>query len=63
MRLLGVGLSGLIESDTPRQLGLFDEGEIETERDRVLARLKDDLSARFGRDGILPARLIKPKRV
>jgi DNA polymerase-4 len=61
VRLLGVGLSGLIESDTPRQLALFEEGGIESERDRVLARIKDDLGARFGRDGILPARLLESR--
>jgi DNA polymerase-4 len=57
VRLLGVGLSGLTQSDTPRQLGFFEEA-IETERDRVLARVRDDISSRFGREGIVPARLV-----
>lgn len=48
-RLLGVGLSGLVESDAPRQLALFEEAaQVETERDRALARVVDDLRSRFG---------------
>ncbi|MBW3534615.1 MAG: DNA polymerase IV [Gemmatimonadetes bacterium] len=48
-RLLGVGLSGLVESDAPRQLALFEEAaQVESERDRALARVVDDLRGRFG---------------
>ena len=59
VRLLGVALSGLVERDAPRQLGLFGEGAgAETERDRALSRVSDDLRARFGDKGIIPARLL-----
>ena len=38
VRLLGVGLSGLIERDTPAQLGLFSGSDpVESDRDRMLA--------------------------
>lgn len=58
-RLLGVGLSGLVERDTPRQLGLFDEpGAGETERDRTVSHVMDRLRDRFGEEAIQPGRLL-----
>lgn len=64
VRLLGVGLSNLEEGDRPRQLALFDDGPAaaETERDRRLAHTVDDLRARFGRDAVLPGRIVRPPR-
>ena len=60
VRLLGVALSGLIEADAPRQMGLFGEGAgVESERDRLLSRVSDDLRERFGNQGVFPARLLK----
>lgn len=61
VRLLGVALSNLEESDLPRQLALFDDGPAvpETERDRRLAHTVDDLRARFGRDAVLPGRIVR----
>ncbi len=62
-RLLGVGLSGLVESDVPRQLGLFEEGGmVETERDRALARVMDDLAGRFGEGTVVSARTLDRDR-
>ena len=62
VRLLGVALSGLIEVEAPRQMGLFAEGAgVETERDRVLSRVSDDLRARFGKQGVFPARLLRAR--
>ncbi|WP_405285667.1 DNA polymerase IV [Gaopeijia maritima] len=64
VRLLGVGLSNLEEGNRPRQLALFDDGPTapETERDRRLAHTVDDLRARFGRDAVLPGRIVRHTR-
>src|SRR5690606_29473733 len=43
VRLLGVALSGLVEAEGPRQLALFEEAGVESERDRVLSRVRDDV--------------------
>lgn len=66
-RLLGLGAGNLTEDGEPRQLGLF-EGEdagpgdtpVESPRDRALSRAVDDLNARFGRQTVLPARIVPP---
>lgn len=50
-RLIGVGLSGLVRVGSVDQLTLFEvEGapSLETERDRVLARVLDEIRERFG---------------
>lgn len=59
-RLLGVALSGFA-GPAGRQLGLFGEASagIETERDRELTRAVDDVRRRYGRDALLPGRLIE----
>lgn len=60
-RLLGVGLSSLHADSAADQLMLFEAGDEradETERDRRLARTIDQVRARFGDKGILPARLL-----
>lgn len=65
-RLLGLGAGGLTGRDTPRQLALFpgEAGDgtapLETERDRTLSRTVDALRDRFGRDAVLPARVLPP---
>ena len=54
-RLIGVALSGLREGDRGGQLTLFEPapGEaLETERDRTVSRVVDDLRARFGADAV-----------
>jgi DNA polymerase IV len=63
-RLLGVGVSNLSEEDLPRQLSLLDEEDAreETERDRTLSRLGDELRARFGREALLPGRILEAPR-
>ena len=59
-RLLGVALSGLVDADAPTQLGLFREaGRTETERDRAVSRVMDDLRERFGDDAITPGRILE----
>ncbi|MEO6877878.1 MAG: DNA polymerase IV [Gemmatimonadaceae bacterium] len=61
-RLLGVALSSLAVDATADQLTLFERKEArtdETDRDRVLAKTIDQVRARFGDRGILPARLAK----
>ncbi len=50
-RLIGVGLSGLVRVGAVDQLTLFEvEGAVslETERDRILARVLDEIRERFG---------------
>ncbi len=53
-RLLGVALSGLVREDAERQLSLLSESleTLETERDRTLARVVDDVRERFGPDAL-----------
>jgi DNA polymerase-4 len=58
-RLLGVGLSGLVEADQTRQLGLFTERVAgESDRDRTVSRTVDSLRERYGRDVLRPGRLL-----
>jgi len=50
-RLIGVGLSGLVRVGSVDQLTLFEvEGaeSLETERDRILSRVVDEIRERFG---------------
>ena len=59
VRLLGVGLTGLVEADAPYQLALFEEAaRVETERDRTLARVVDDLRGRFGDGAVVSGRTL-----
>ena len=61
-RLIGVALSSLSADSTADQLTLFERRAgacAETDRDRVLARTVDKVRARFGDQGILPARLVE----
>jgi len=61
-RLLGVSLSGLVREDGERQLSLLPEGggggggggggRLETERDRTIARVLDDVRERFGPEAL-----------
>lgn len=60
-RLLGVALSHLSAADDERQLSLLEPpgGGLETERDRTLARVIDDIRGKFGprslgRGGVQP---------
>jgi DNA polymerase-4 len=60
VRLLGVGVSSLVEGAGPRQLELFRGGDsAESERQRTLSRIVDDLKERFGDDAVLPGRLLE----
>ena len=62
-RLLGVGLSHLTHSEGPEQMSLLG-GEteaadaLETPRDVALARAVDQLRGKFGRDIIVPGRIV-----
>jgi DNA polymerase-4 len=59
-RLLGVALSSLAADGAADQLALFDARDAklaETDRDRRLAKTVDEVRARFGDRGIIPARL------
>jgi DNA polymerase-4 len=55
-RLLGVGLTGLSEGENREQLGLFaaEPAGGETERDRSVSRVVDQLRDRFGREAVQP---------
>jgi len=58
-RLLGVSLSGLFHEDAKTQLTLFDDepdAKIETDRDRTIARVMDEVRERFGPDAVARAR-------
>jgi len=62
-RLLGVSLSGLLPDDARTQLALFEALEqsgVETERDRAIARLIDELRGRFGPAALQRAGLLHP---
>jgi DNA polymerase-4 len=59
-RLLGVAVSGLVDADEARQLGLFDAPVAgETERDRSVSRMVDALTSRFGRKAVQPGRMLE----
>lgn len=59
-RLLGVGLSNLIDRDVPNQIELFDEDlALEGERDRALSRVMDDLRHRFGDQAVRPGGVLR----
>ncbi len=59
-RLLGVGLSNLIDRDLPNQTELFDEDvALEGERDRALSRIMDDLRQRFGDQAVRPGGVLR----
>jgi DNA polymerase-4 len=63
-RLLGVALSGLMEADATRQLGLFTERVAgESDRDRAVSRTVDSLRERYGSDVLRPGRLFQEKEV
>jgi DNA polymerase-4 len=60
VRLLGVGVSSLVEGESPSQLDLFGEkAPTETERTRTVSRMMDTLKERFGDEAILPGRLLE----
>jgi DNA polymerase-4 len=60
VRLLGVGVSSLVEGDSLPQLDLFEADAIaEPERHRIVSRVMDDLRGRFGDDAILPGRMLE----
>ena len=62
VRLLGLGVSTLVEGDAPPQFELFREhGPAEPDRLRVVSRVMDDLRDRFGDDAILPGRMLEEK--
>ncbi|TVR65933.1 MAG: DNA polymerase IV [Gemmatimonadales bacterium] len=62
VRLLGMGVSSLeARSAEGRQLSLLGgDEETESDRDRILSRAADQLRTRFGRDALLPGRLVAP---
>jgi hypothetical protein len=56
-RLLGVALSQLVPAGGDGQLSLLEsspspDGMLETERDRVISRMIDDVRERFGPDAL-----------
>jgi len=54
-RLIGVALSGLVDDETPAQLGLFNaepQGQQDTAKDQALSKAMDELRAKFGRRAI-----------
>ena len=51
-RLLGVALSQLGPADAEGQLSLLEAGGIETERDRTISQVIDEVRGKFGRDAL-----------
>lgn len=62
-RLIGIGVSNLLEGPAPRQMALFESAEPrETEDDRALNRAVDRLRGRFGRDAVVPGGMVDAPR-
>ena len=62
-RLLGVGLSGLAAPGEPLQLGLFEDAVAgETERERTVSHIVDELRDRFGRSAVVPGSVLEEGR-
>lgn len=66
-RLLGIGLSGLLNAVEPEQLPLFEESASgpgrETDRDRRVSRAVDRLRERFGEEAVRQGRALdRPSR-
>ena len=60
VRLLGVGISSLVEGDSPPQLDLFlGAATAEPQKHRAISRVLDDLRGRFGEDAILPGSMLE----
>jgi DNA polymerase IV len=57
-RLIGVSASNLMEKQEQSQLGLFAEKKLESDRDRTISRVTDELRDRFGGNAIGPADLM-----
>ncbi len=58
-RLLSIAVSHLDDAGGATQLALFEEqGSLETDRDRDLARAVDALRNKYGKDALLPGRLL-----
>jgi DNA polymerase-4 len=53
VRLLGLGVSGLVDSDAPRQLSL------DSPQRSVAAGVVEEVRERFGDDAVLPASLLR----
>lgn len=62
VRLLGVGVSGLVPVDGPGQMALFETASVETEKDRSLSRAADAIRARFGAGALQPGRILGGRR-
>jgi DNA polymerase IV len=57
VRLLGVSLAGFTDQHGIEQLGLFGPAAtVETDKDRRLSRVMDDVRSKFGTDSIISAR-------
>jgi hypothetical protein len=57
VRLLGVSLAGFTDKHGVEQLGLFGSSNaLESERDRRLARVVDNVRTKFGADSIVSGR-------
>ena len=60
-RLLSVSLSNLTARDAPSQLALFSSSDaLETEKDRRVAKVMDEVRGKFGSRAILPGRILPP---
>ncbi len=63
-RLIGVAVSQLVKDEAPVQPSLFgpeEETILETEKDRTLSRMVDNINVKFGRKGIRRGAEVKRK--
>jgi DNA polymerase-4 len=58
VRLLGISLSNLSDTDSGRQLSLFNQGESNQKR-KELNKTADSIFEKFGNRGIRPGSLIE----
>lgn len=60
VRLLGVGVSSLEEGPAALQTDLFPDGSPEeSDRHKTLSHIVDELRERFGRDAVVPGRILE----
>ena len=57
VRLIGVGVSGLVSKNAPTQLGLFDMQEKEDDRWKKVDKALDSISQKFGKSAVKRATL------
>lgn len=63
IRLIGFGVTGLIDKPEQQQLGLFDQPPPERQKRERLEASIDRIQQTYGEDSILPARRLRSKKI